>query len=121
MPMLTVGQAARLTGLNKTTMNRAIQRGRLSAHRHDDGSWRLDPAELQRVYAIRYLPESLGAPQDEAPNDASGRAPQGTQGQPQGAPDAMHWVGEAHRGSEARIAALEGEAKGLQAEVQALK
>jgi hypothetical protein len=53
MPMLTLGQAARLTGFGKTTLTRAIKAGRLSANRRDDGSYEIDPAELTRVYSIR--------------------------------------------------------------------
>lgn len=51
--MLTLGQAARLTGTSKTTITRAIKAGRLSATRRDDGGYRIDPAELSRVYEIR--------------------------------------------------------------------
>ena len=51
--MLTLGAAAKLTGLNRTTVLRAIKSGRLSAARQDDGSYRIDPAELERVYTIR--------------------------------------------------------------------
>jgi len=53
MPMLTLGQAAKLTGLGKTTITRAIKAGRLSATRRDDGSYEIDPAELSRVYSFR--------------------------------------------------------------------
>ena len=55
--MLTLGQAAKLTGLGKTTVTRAIKAGRLSANRNDDGSYSIDPAELSRVYSVR--PETL--------------------------------------------------------------
>jgi hypothetical protein len=48
--MLTLGQAARLTGLGKTTLARAIRAGRLSAGRKPDGGYEIDPAELSRVY-----------------------------------------------------------------------
>lgn len=50
--MVTLGQAARLTGTSKTTLTRAIKAGRLSATRQDDGSYRIDPAELARVYTV---------------------------------------------------------------------
>jgi excisionase family DNA binding protein len=50
---LTLGQAAKLVGKGKTTLTRAIQAGRLSATRRDDGSYRIDPAELARVYDVR--------------------------------------------------------------------
>jgi hypothetical protein len=48
--MYTLGQAARATGKAKPTIARAIQTGRISASRADDGSWAIDPAELHRVY-----------------------------------------------------------------------
>jgi len=46
----TLGEAARATGKAKPTIARAIQAGRISASRSDDGSWVIDPAELHRVY-----------------------------------------------------------------------
>ena len=52
MGTLTLGQAARLTRTSKTTLTRAIKSGRLSAERRDDGSYRIDPAELSRVFEI---------------------------------------------------------------------
>lgn len=50
--MLTLGQAARLTGTSKTTLTRAIRAGRLSAIRREDGSYEIDAAELARVYNV---------------------------------------------------------------------
>lgn len=46
----TLGQAARTAGRSKTTLNRAIKTGKLSVVRSEDGSYTIDPAELQRVY-----------------------------------------------------------------------
>lgn len=46
----TLGQAARVAQRSKPTIARAIQRGRLSAFKTEDGSYRIDPAELFRVY-----------------------------------------------------------------------
>ena len=54
--MVTLGKAAQLTGTSKTTLTRAIRAGRLSAIRQDDGSYRIDPAELSRVYALKAVP-----------------------------------------------------------------
>jgi hypothetical protein len=51
--MLSLGQAARLASVGKTTIARAIQSGRLSATRRDDGGYAIDPAELCRVYDCR--------------------------------------------------------------------
>ena len=53
MPALTLGQAARMTGVGKTTLTRAIKAGKLSAARRDDGSYEIDPSELARVYDVR--------------------------------------------------------------------
>ena len=51
--LLTLGQAAKLAGKGKTTLTRAIQAGRLSATRREDGSYQIDPSELCRVYDVR--------------------------------------------------------------------
>lgn len=48
--MFTLGEAAKKVGKSKTTLTRAIDAGRLSARRKDDGSYEIDPAELFRVY-----------------------------------------------------------------------
>jgi hypothetical protein len=49
---LSLGQAAKVTGLGKTTLTRAIKAGRLSATRREDGSYAIDPSELSRVYKV---------------------------------------------------------------------
>ncbi len=46
----TLGTAAHTAGVSKSTLRRAIERGRLSATRRDDGSYEIDPAELARVF-----------------------------------------------------------------------
>jgi hypothetical protein len=46
----TLGQAAKAASVSKTTMRRAIDSGRVSATRRDDGSYEIDPAELQRAF-----------------------------------------------------------------------
>lgn len=48
----TLGQAARATGMSKPTIARAIQKGKVSATRGDDGAYVIDPAELHRVYPL---------------------------------------------------------------------
>lgn len=58
MAELTLGQAAKLAGVGKTTLTRAIKSGRLSADRRDDGSYRIDASELARIYEIK--PETPG-------------------------------------------------------------
>ena len=46
----TLGQAAKAAQVSKTTIQRAIKSGRLSATRQEDGSYVIDPAELHRAF-----------------------------------------------------------------------
>lgn len=46
----TLGQAAKATGKSKTTIQRAITKGRISASRSDNGAYQIDPSELHRVF-----------------------------------------------------------------------
>lgn len=55
MPELSLSQAAKLTGKSKSTINRAIKTGKLSAARHEDGSYSIDPAELSRAFDVEPL------------------------------------------------------------------
>ena len=48
--MLTAKQAADHTGKSKAAILKAIKAGRLSASKDGLGEWRIDPAELFRVY-----------------------------------------------------------------------
>ncbi len=50
---LSLSAAAKQAGKSKTTLTRAIKSGKLSATRHEDGSYSIDPAELSRVYPLR--------------------------------------------------------------------
>jgi hypothetical protein len=52
VPELSLSQAAKLTGKSKSTINRAIKTGKLSAARHEDGSYSIDPAELARAFDV---------------------------------------------------------------------
>lgn len=45
---MTLGQAAKHSGFSKPTISRAIKSGKLSAARLEDGSFAVDPAELER-------------------------------------------------------------------------
>ena len=49
---LSLTQAARVTGKSKSTINRAIKSGKLSAMRHEDGSYSIDGSELSRAFRI---------------------------------------------------------------------
>ena len=47
---LTLAEAAQATGLNRSTILRAIKSGKISGARDDNGSWSVEPVELHRVF-----------------------------------------------------------------------
>lgn len=99
LQVLTLGQAARLTGTSKTTLTRAIRAGRLSATRRDDGGYEIDPAELCRVYTVTpATPETVTA--------TGGEVHQAT-------PASDPIVTPCDSEVTARLAALDAEVKGL--------
>ena len=72
---LSLRNAAKEAGVGKSTILRAIQGGRLSAVRTDDGGYDIDPAELFRVYP----PKSAERSSTDAPGqDAPAAAPAAT-------------------------------------------
>lgn len=50
--MVSVRTAAQMTRTSKTTVQRHIKTGKLSASRNDSGEWEIDPAELARVMTV---------------------------------------------------------------------
>jgi transposase len=55
---LSLRNAAKEAGVGKSTILRAIQGGRLSAARTEDGGYDIDPAELFRVYPPKSVERS---------------------------------------------------------------
>ena len=56
----SANQAAQLTGKNVATITRAIKSGKISATKDQSGAWKIDGAELSRVFPLRA--QSLQAP-----------------------------------------------------------
>lgn len=53
----TAGQAAKAAGVSKATITRALQGGKISGSKDDNGAWSIDPAELHRVFpAVAHAP-----------------------------------------------------------------
>lgn len=50
--VLTLREAAKITGKSKSTLTRAIKSGQLSASRDAAGVYTIDPAELARAYPL---------------------------------------------------------------------
>ena len=53
MPDMTMRQAAEWAGVTRGTIHKAITSGRISANKSDTGVYRINPAELERVYPRR--------------------------------------------------------------------
>ena len=49
----TLGQAAKATGKSKTTIQRAVSKGLISGEKGRNGEYRIDPAELHRVFPLK--------------------------------------------------------------------
>lgn len=58
----TLGEAAKASGKSKATISKAIKSGMLSAIRQDTGVFRIEAAELYRVY-----PKTVDGNQDRTP------------------------------------------------------
>lgn len=56
---LSLTQASREAGVSKSTIHRSIKSGRLSATRHEDGSYSIAPSELFRVFPRN--PDGIGS------------------------------------------------------------
>lgn len=72
MAKLSLRQAAEQGGVSKSTILRAVQKGKLSADRTDDGGYAIDPAELMRVYGDNAAKQSGNDAKGQgAPGDAT--------------------------------------------------
>src|SRR3954449_10487096 len=64
--MLTLAQAAAITGMNRSSILRAIKRGALSGTKDHNDVWHVDGAELARVFPV--TPNTHPAQQDTHPD-----------------------------------------------------
>jgi excisionase family DNA binding protein len=46
----SLAEAAQATGLNRSTILRAVKNGRISGQRDGSGAWTVEPVELHRVF-----------------------------------------------------------------------
>jgi hypothetical protein len=68
----TLATAAKATGLNKSTILRAIKSGQITGTKDQFGEWRVEPVELHRVYpAIAELSAGSDMPRPHAAFDAA--------------------------------------------------
>jgi hypothetical protein len=68
MPMLSLAEAAKHCGVNRSTILRAVKSGKVSGTRNDDGSWSVEASELFRVFEPKA--DTSAAPQAAQPDAA---------------------------------------------------
>lgn len=57
----TLGQASKATGKSKSTISKALKNGIISANKGSNGVFKIDPAELHRVFPANSIKEKLQA------------------------------------------------------------
>lgn len=67
----TLGEAAKATGVSKSSLSRAIEKGRISATKNDDGSFSIEPVELHRVYPPRSAATVVETPAETTRNPSA--------------------------------------------------
>src|SRR5262249_4212327 len=61
----SLAEAAQATGLNRSTILRAIKRGAISGARDSAGAWSVEPVELHRIFPpVTASAEPKATPQD---------------------------------------------------------
>lgn len=78
MKHLTAGEASRLAGVSKATICRALKSGKLSYVSIDSDGYKIDPAELSRVYDLKHheTPQGVTMKRSETPNVTPNETPQ---------------------------------------------
>lgn len=64
----SAAQAGKAVGRSTATITRAIEKHRLSAVKDENGAWRIDPAELHRVFDVK-KPANPSMQSDEKPRN----------------------------------------------------
>jgi hypothetical protein len=64
---ITLLEAARLTGRDKSTIRRQIRAGKLSATRDANGTWLIEPCELERLHSLHPADDTTAVPRDAPP------------------------------------------------------
>src|SRR4051794_4004360 len=116
MATLSIRDAARQAGVSRSSILRAIQSGRMSAPRKDDGGYAIDPAELFRVFEPKPQPEPLPAGQ----SDAHEPGHLGQTGQASGPAQGAVPPAVTLHGTDARAGALEAEIQAMRELVRRL-
>ena len=67
MKLLTLGEAAKLTGKSKPTISKAVKDGKISGKK-EDGVFQIEVSELLRVYPAKTEAEEQQSPKTSSPS-----------------------------------------------------
>ena len=68
MKLLTLGEAAKLTGKSKPTISKAVKDGKISGTKGADGVFQIEVSELLRVYPAKSQDDSKDTPKTSSPS-----------------------------------------------------
>lgn len=68
MTKLSLGQAAKLAGVSKSTISRALKSGHLSYSAKSSAGYEIEPSELFRVFPAKHQGTVASSPNDAARN-----------------------------------------------------
>lgn len=106
---MKISEAQRWTGKSRSTLLRDIKKGKVSAAKDEEGSWKIDSSELARVYQLKAPPpearEQVGVVSDMG-HEQVGGAPR---------------TGQMTRGEHPPVHELTAENAGLRAELEVTK
>jgi hypothetical protein len=67
---ITLATAAKLCGLDKSTLRKAVRDGRISGTRDEHGVWQVEIAEVERIYPVVPTADPQALPRSSIPASA---------------------------------------------------
>ena len=64
---ITLLEAAKLCGLDKSTLRKAVRDGRITGTRDDTGKWWVEPCEVERIYPLVPAADPQSVPRASTP------------------------------------------------------
>ncbi len=74
MPEMTLSEAAAWAGKGRPAILKALQKGTITGRKDESGQWRIDPAELARVYGPGNTQDRSSVVPSSTPDIAQGMA-----------------------------------------------
>src|SRR5215471_1830129 len=72
---ITLLEAAKLCGLDKSTLRKAVRDGRISGTRSDKGVWQVEIGEVERIYPVAPAADPQSVPRSPTGTDTADPEP----------------------------------------------